>query len=497
MKLKCITFSLLLSAISLSISIVKAQSDSIAKIIIRGSVFLDRNENGLQDKGEKGLRTILISNGKEIVCTDKKGLYEIEAVRGQSIFPILPSGYGFAQKGNNIGNANYVYLDPSVDSIASINIPFGLKKIVTSSSFTIGAIGDVQVDNEEELSYASSSVLQELAQRHDLAFNIFLGDLVNDNMSLLPKVKSALQKIATPSWTLVGNHDRNTVNQSHMSDIFNRIFGADTYSFNYSGVHFIVLNNVFSTGKNGYEGRVSEEQIQFLKNDLAYVPSHVPVVLSQHIPMAHTRNRKEVIDLLIPYRRVLLLSGHTHQVTRHFFGHPNIHELGAGASCGNWWTGEKDLEGIPHALMQCGTPRGYFTVHFQDGNYELKYKGVGLDANKWMSVNVDSLDLIANIYAGSDSTKVKVQFENGNWREMQPDRRVDPTVQQIIQRNRSKIYPLTGTRVNPLGKRNSPHIWKISIPSELSTIEKENCRIRISVSDNYGVNFIQELFLRL
>lgn len=37
-----------------------------------------------------------------------------------------------------------------------------------------------------------------------------------------------------------------------------------------------------------------------------------------------------------------------------------VHELVTGASCGFWWVGEKDWEGIPSALMQCGTPRNYF-----------------------------------------------------------------------------------------------------------------------------------------
>lgn len=497
MRCRYVVFSLALLVNGTVASVCVAQSDSPVRVKVAGRIYLDDNANGLKDKSERGLKTVLVSNGKDIVHTDKKGRYEIDAIQGQSIFPILPSGYGFTQASNIIGNANFFYLDPDSIPRDRMDIHFGLRKLPEADSFTIGAIGDVQVDNEEELGYASRSVFQELAQRQDLAFNIFLGDLVNDNMPLLPKVKNTLAKIPTPSWTLVGNHDRNTGNQSHMSDVFNRSFGADTYSFNYSGVHFIVLNNVFSTGKNSYEGRISEEQLQFLKNDLAHVPKHIPVVLSQHIPMAHTRNRKEVIELLVPYSNVLLLSGHTHQITRHYFGYPNIHELGAGATCGNWWTGEKDFDDIPHAIMQCGAPRGYFTVHFKDGDYHIQYKGVGLDASKQMAISTDSLDLVANIYAGSDSTLVQVQFADGDWLDMNQERRVDHTVQQIIERNRAKIYPLTGTRVNPLGKRNSPHIWKIAIPPTLSSLDKENCRVRIRVRDSYGVDFVQELFLTL
>ncbi|NGM65119.1 metallophosphoesterase family protein [Sphingobacterium sp. SGR-19] len=72
------------------------------------------------------------------------------------------------------------------------------------------------------------------------------------------------QTLPASSWTLVGNHDRNTANTAHMEDHFNQHFGASTYAFNYGGVHFIVLNNVFSTGKRSYEGRVSDDQLQLM-----------------------------------------------------------------------------------------------------------------------------------------------------------------------------------------------------------------------------------------
>lgn len=49
-----------------------------------------------------------------------------------------------------------------------------------------------------------------------------------------------------------------------------------------------------------------------------------------------------------------------------------------------------------------------------------------------------NLDIITNVYAGGYSTKMQVQFENGGWQEMQHDRRIYPTVQQIIQQNRAK-----------------------------------------------------------
>ena len=38
---------------------------------ISGSVFLDSNENGLFDKAERGIQGVCISNGREVVQTDR------------------------------------------------------------------------------------------------------------------------------------------------------------------------------------------------------------------------------------------------------------------------------------------------------------------------------------------------------------------------------------------------------------------------------------------
>ena len=40
-----------------------------------GIVYCDRNGNGVQDKGEKGIKGIAVTNGDTIVLTDRKGRY--------------------------------------------------------------------------------------------------------------------------------------------------------------------------------------------------------------------------------------------------------------------------------------------------------------------------------------------------------------------------------------------------------------------------------------
>src|SRR5690606_8454719 len=131
-------------------------------------------------------------------------------------------------------------------------------------SFKIGAIGDIQVGNIAEVTYANKSIFEELLGRNDINFNIILGDLLNDKPSLFPTMKEMISQLPSSSWTVPGNHDRNTLNSQNMDDQFNAHFGASTYAFNYGNVHFIVFNNVYATGKHSYEGRLTESQLNFL-----------------------------------------------------------------------------------------------------------------------------------------------------------------------------------------------------------------------------------------
>lgn len=492
MKNRIVTITLLVSLFIL-IQIPQSGYATDRIIIVKGQVFYDVNKNGIHDTKEKGLKNILISNGKDIVKTDKNGFYSITANIGESIFPILPSEYTWSKSKSKVINANYLYLDPNqavVKDTISWHVPAFKSEI--SKSFSVGAIGDIQVDNAEELNYAAKSIFSELHNRDDIRFNLMLGDLVNDKPELLPMMHDMMDGLPSSSWTLVGNHDRNVDNPLFMNDAFNRINGSDNYAFNYGKIHFIVLNNIFPTDKKSYEGRLTDKQLQFLKNDLSYVSKEKTIVISQHIPMVATKNKAEILDLLKDYANVLILSGHTHTVNRYFFNHPNIQELGVGASCGNWWRGEKNTEGIPSALMQCGAPRGYFVIDFNDDKYNFRFKGIGLDDSKQMALTTDSNRIIVNVFGGGDSTNVAIKIDNGDWMKMTHKREIDPTVLNIVDLNHSKVYPTKGNTVNPLRKRFSSHIWEVANPKTSSFPKKSE--ILVKAQDRFGLN-VEEKFL--
>lgn len=462
---------------------------------IAGQVFEDTNGNGRMDGRERGLKGIGVSNGDTIVLSDRKGRFKLPLLPGASVFPILPADY---QLPSYVQNADFAYF-LHIPDVNKADLHFPLQKRKAIARFSMSAVGDMQVDNKQELHYAHQTVLRELANRQDLDFHLFLGDQVNSDSGLEKEVQAALERLQTPLWTVFGNHDR-SVQAVWQDSVYNTYFGASNYAFNFGEIHFVVLNNVWSDGSRSYHGRYSERQLRFLANSLALLPKDQTVVIAQHIPMALTRNRDDLLALLGEDRRVLVLSGHTHRVSRYFFGE-NVSELVVGASSGNWWTGERDFRGVPHASMQDGTPRNYFVLDFEGSDFQFRFKGVEIDALQQMHIwlaEQDSIDktwavdlegtLVANIYAGSEKTEAYFQVNNGEWIKMERTRMADPSVQRLVALNRAAVYPSAYSQRSALRSSASPHIWTAKLPD----LEGEGpiLRINIKAHDDYGLSAV-------
>jgi len=104
------------------------------------------------------------------------------------------------------------------------------------------------------------------------------------------------------------------------------------YSFDQAGVHFIGLSNVLNF-KMGTMTSLGDEQIAWLKKDLAHVSHSTPVVVLAHIPLwtVHaawgwgTADADEALKLLRPFGSVTVLNGHIHQVLQKVEGNIALH----------------------------------------------------------------------------------------------------------------------------------------------------------------------------
>ena len=314
----------------------------------------------------------------------------------------------------------------------------------------VALVGDPQVDNPVEMGYARRSIYRDLRSRRDLDLCIFLGDLVNDNMSLLPESLSVIDSLPFQSFMVPGNHDRDVYRGAKSSGSMSRPRDLSTWrklvgyvdtSFVRGNVRFIMMNNVrhAAAGMTDYVGGFTEKQKHWLDSvlvtdvarggkmssgsvDRSRRPSRGKVtpaltILATHIPFSQMKGRDSVLALIPEHTRILYVSGHTHFVSRD----DSIPEVIAGATCGSWWRGVKDSDGVPYALQSCGAPRGYFVAEIsRDGDYRLRYRCVGMDdeVSVW-GVRVECEGAVRpedNIVMGKDESEGVTVKEGGSGR---------------------------------------------------------------------------------
>jgi hypothetical protein len=361
-----------------------AAKRDITNITIRGKV----------QHGNTGLANVAVTDGLSVVRTDKNGNYELLSNKTAGMVYIsLPAGYAIPVE-NGIARF-YQFIDGSRKSYVS---NFNLEKLSqddTRHAFVVWA--DTQMISREDVELLKTQSVPDLIELQKnypgtLFHGIGCGDLVWDKFELIPDYKEAVAATGVPFFNVIGNHDMDI--DARTDDLsattFNKQFGPTYYSFNRGKIHYVVLDDVFFIGNaKKYIGYITENQLQWLEQDLAQVPAGSTVVVSLHIPTQTgaarrqkkeeemsgvVTNRRQLYKILAPYK-VHIMSGHTHFNDNWEDG--NMMEHNHGTVCGAWWTGP---------ICSDGTPNGY-GVYEADGN-ELKwyYKSTGKPADHQLRI---------------------------------------------------------------------------------------------------------------
>jgi Icc protein len=184
--------------------------------------------------------------------------------------------------------------------------------------------------------------------------------------------RDILKTIKAPVRMMVGEHDWFL----DMGDLWKEMFGSPNYSFDHKGVHFVTLLSInekdFWTEKkltpmermrivagldDGRQGRfeVGEAGREWLKNDLAKVPTSTPVIVFSHSPLYKyyrdwnfwTEDAEQVQAMLAPYNSVTVIHGHTHQVLTNRIGNIHFHGMLSTA-----WPWPYAPSGLPRLTVQ-------------------------------------------------------------------------------------------------------------------------------------------------
>src|SRR5690606_21014546 len=293
------------------------------------------------------------------------------------------------------------------------------------------------------------------AEKH--AFGLSLGDLVGNDLTLHTPYQKAVGEIGIPWFNVIGNHDLNfDVKEDILSDeTFEKNFGPTNFSFNHGDAHFIILDNILypnpRTGK-GYLGGFRKDQLDFVENNLKFVPKNKLIVLAFHIPLLHNNSdsfrdedRQRLFDILAAYPNTFSLSAHTHLQRHNFYTKADgwkqdkpHHEYNVGTTSGDWYSGLKNTDGVPAATMRDGTPKGYAILNIQGNSYSIDYKVAGESADYQINIiypaalpqiYVRRHTLYANFFIGTENDVVEYSLDGKKWIKMEHALIEDPSQQ--------------------------------------------------------------------
>ena len=357
---------------------------------VGGIVFLDANNNNVLDKGEKGLANVPVSDGKQIILTDRRGHYFIQTDEDEPIiFISFPSGY-FTDK----------FWRKVKLSDDSQNVNFSLYKVNEKTPLFIIQVTDIH-STFSDACYRDVGKFVEEANEFRPDFIVATGDLVMDANPLKNEedvikfyqlYKELMKNLKRPLFNLPGNHEHpwSIPQTSPLYDrgAYKEFLGPVYYSFNYSGWHLVMLEAT-TNKKSGFD----DEQLDWLEKDLSLAKDK-PTIIFTHQPPFECDNFLRFLAIINQNPQVkIVFSGHEHSNVQLPLG--RILNILTGALSGSWWGDEKpNLD---------GTPRGYRLI--------LADKGEVLSCYKWVGErhSVDVANLIREaVLKGKSSLTIKV-----------------------------------------------------------------------------------------
>lgn len=258
-----------------------------------GRVFVDRNNNGVFDKGEPLLANVLVSDGLNVVKTASNGSFSLPGHEKEKfIFITTPSGY-------KTDNAYYQRIDTGKSTYDFAVKPYG-GGISKDGKHKFIHISDTEihgsVTNAEHMDWVQD--MRDYSANEGVAFIVHTGDICYDN-GLTNHIRLMnTANMNTQMFYTIGNHD--LVKGTYGEELFESLYGPVFYSFDIGNVHYIVTPMLGGDYRPSYK---KEDVYRWLKNDLAMIPEGTPVMMFNHDLLTtgdsfiYGINEREFIDL--------------------------------------------------------------------------------------------------------------------------------------------------------------------------------------------------------
>ncbi len=391
-----------------------------------------------------GVEGVAVSDGVEVVKTDKDGIYQMASGKYHKyVFISIPSGYEVSREG--ILPTFHKQLTKAAN--VAERVDFTLKNVGSQDEHTMLMFGDIHLARRTNDRNQFSSFVKDVNtflgdNSGKKIYAMTLGDMtwdrywITNNYSYSDYLKDANQIKGLSVFHTIGNHDHSMYYMGDYDTVkeYKELIAPTYYSFNIGKVHYVVMDDVectnatASTDDKGnacyvrdYNAKIVNDQISWLQKDLATVPATTPIVLTMHIQLQSAtgatalKNLSTLKPLLKPFNQVHVFTAHTHTI----FNHDNLstdhyYEHNAGAICGTWWWTGQETPGIH--IGQDGSPGGYTVMTVSGTELKWQFKGTGKDIkHQFRSYDRNNIHLSNEKWIPSADASHASLFNPGIW----------------------------------------------------------------------------------
>jgi hypothetical protein len=500
---------------------------------VTGIVFEDTSGTGERRPDDPGIASVLVSNGRDVVKTDRNGRYTLPLHDEAVIFVIKPTGYAPpVDHGVMLPRFYYIHQPKGTPAHLGLrhrgieptgllpgSVDFALKKVDEPACFDVLLLTDPHAESPAAIDFIRTDVVNALIGTK-AAFGMTMGEIMSDDLSLYDRYNRIIGRIGIPWHNIAGNHDLNfeAPDRKFSRETFKRTFGPDYYAFEYGGALFLMLDNVDYLGNGKYQGRFGERQLAFVSDVLRQTPADRLVVAAMHIPLRTYLDPKDpttntsdcsALPELLGERRSVSFSGHTHTTEHHYFGRedgnpgrtPHHHHVLTAVS-GSWWSGPYDHRGVAVADSPDGNPNGFHVLSVDGNRCTTRFRSAKEPEGLQMRIVLDSepnafdddsrmgllfgspisqdkactTDVVVNVFDGGPRTTVVYRIGERPPVRMKRESRPDPFVKEVFARNQATKKPWAGVEL-------CSHIWVTRLPADLEA--GTHC-IMVRVIDEYG-----------
>ena len=480
---------------------------------------------------------VSVSDGYSVVQTDENGKYTIAQPHNDAWYIYYSTPADCEVNINNYGQP--CFFTKYSEDVSTYD--FTLTKLAggKESNFTLFCLADPQCMNDEHsmayrgnvngTRFVNESVADIVAHAKTKTapcYGVTLGDIVysekdRDDSDFMDEMRGymAKDKIGMPVFQTMGNHDytyfysSKPIAADETSSTYNikaqrafeDVFGPINHSWNRGDAHIVCMRNMqwnSNTNAKDYSSPIfTSEQVEWLRQDLSFVPTDKLVILCVHTPLLNKTS--DVISLLKPFAEAHIMSGHTHYMRNEPTRSGGIYEHVHAAVSGQWWRSNINGDGCPNGYgvydIVGNTIQNWYYKGVNEGmsdrDYQIRlYRGdlICGGYRRYYTLQHGNDVIIANVFNADSSWNIELYEDDVYSGKMEfiPEKKYVYTGSTLVDTDSCQDWWAIGYHIGILGCNNDYHTncfhmykYKLKNPDAK--------KIEVKATDRFGRTYTQ------